>query len=91
MRSSEIESTHQKGTVAAIVTKTPVPVTADSTIRFVPKLTKIIDRLIDLGFKYDPSDGDDSTSEKNSSSCLEDMVTALGYGITLESALELLI
>ena len=88
LRSSEIEPTYQKVTIAATATKTSAPVTADSTIRFVPKLSKIIDRLIDLGFKYDPSGGDDSTIKKNSSSCLEDMVRALGYGITLESALD---
>lgn len=79
--SSDIKSksTYQKGGNAST-----------TALRFVPKLTKTIDRLIDLGFKYDPTEEKDvaNNNDKDSRSYLEEMVTALGYGITLESALD---
>ncbi|VEU36271.1 unnamed protein product [Pseudo-nitzschia multistriata] len=80
-----------------VVEIVPASDSVSTSIRFVPKLTKIIDRLIDLGFYYDDGDGaaDDIKTKpgnpnikKARSSYLEQMVVELGYGITLESALD---
>lgn len=88
LKSRDIGSVNQKATASFVASTNGAASTADSTIRFVPKLTKIIDRLIDLGFKYDPSDGGDSTRNSNSTHFVEEMVAVLGYGISLESALD---
>lgn len=93
LRSSEIDRIHQKGNAISVGkinnSGAPAPPTADSTIRFVPKLTKIVDRLIDLGFRYDADpDADDATRKDKDRLYLEEMVAVLGYGITLESALD---
>ena len=92
LRSSEIDRIQQKGN-SSNNSGAPAPLTADSTIRFVPKLTKIVDRLIDLGFRYDAdadtdTDTDDATKKNKGRLYLEEMVAVLGYGITLESALD---
>ena len=97
LRSSDNKKTHQKsnnyddaekGIGASNSTFTQASRTTESTIRFVPKLTKTIDRLIELGFRYDPGDDDPTEKEDKNSFHLEEMVAALGYGITLESALD---
>ena len=88
LRSSEIDRMQRKGN-SSNNSGAPAPLTADSTIRFVPKFTKIFDRLIDLGFRYDAdSDADDTTKKDKNRLYLEQMVAVLGYGITLESALD---
>ena len=92
LKSSQIKDNNQnENTRSAMIssnTAASAPLTADSTIRFIPKLTKIVDRLIDLGFNYDPTEETDTTSKNNGRCFLEEMVAALGYGITLESALD---
>ena len=92
LKSSQIQSNvpddnAKNATLSSSTASSALP-TAESTIRFIPKLTKIVDRLIDLGFEYDP-DEDKNTTKSNCGRCfLEEMVAALGYGITLESALD---
>ena len=85
LRSTDINSKYPKERISS-----PDISTADSTIRFVPKLTKIVDRLVsDLGFKYDPDVVADDLQKSNCHGrYLEEMVRVLGYGITLESALD---
>jgi ATP-dependent RNA helicase DHX29 len=91
LKSSQIDPVFQNSSVGTSKNENsapPAPPTANSTIRFVPKLTKIVDRLIDLGFRYD-AENDESVADKKNNNChLEAMVVALGYGITLESALD---
>ena len=92
LKSSQIQSNmpddNAKNALLSSSTASSAPPTAESTIRFIPKLTKIVDRLIDLGFEYDPDEDTNTTKPKSDRCFLEEMVAALGYGITLETALD---